>query len=189
MNTRALAWRLQWYRQSELEGALLLGRMVRLASDDELCARLTRHCADEARHSLLWSKAISRLRLPYVRILRSYQSFYGAVPATLTEVLAFTQIFERRVHKQFALEARDPETPEEARRTFEVMIEDERDHLTWVRDWLQERPESAALLRKYEAIDARVYQQIEPYTERLWEIDGLGRESEIYDPQLVLECA
>jgi hypothetical protein len=189
MNTRALAWRLHWYRQSELEGALLLGRMVRLASSDELCARLTRHCADEARHSLLWSKAIGRLRLPYVRILRSYQSFYGAVPATLAEVLAFTQIFERRVHRQFTLEACDPDTPEEARRTFQVMIDDEKDHLAWVRDWLEEQPESAALLGKYEAIDARVYREIEPYTERLWEIDGLGRESEIYDQYPVLECA
>jgi len=189
VNTRALAWRLHWYRQSELEGALLLGRMVRMATDEALCARLTRHCADESRHSVLWSKVIGRLRLPYVRILRSYQSFYGAVPATLTEVLAFTQIFEGRVHMQFALEARDSDTPDEARRTFEVMIEDERDHLTWVRDWLQARPESAALLRKYEAIDAYVYRQIEPYTDRLWEIDGLGRESEIYDPQPLLECA
>ena len=30
---RALAWLLNWYRQSELEGALLLGRMVRYADD------------------------------------------------------------------------------------------------------------------------------------------------------------
>ena len=189
MNLRALAWRLHWYRQSELEGALLLGRMVRLASDEELCARLTQHCADEARHSLLWAKAIERLRLPYVRILRSYQSFYGEVPTTLTEVLVFTQIFERRVHKQFVAEARDPDTPEEARRTFQVMIEDEKDHLDWVRDWLHQWPESEALLRKYEGIDARVYRQIEPYTERLWEVGGLGRECEIYDEQPVLECA
>ncbi len=35
-NPRNLAWRLSWYRQSELEGALLLGRMVRQASDPYL---------------------------------------------------------------------------------------------------------------------------------------------------------
>ena len=98
---RALAWRFHWYRQSELEGALLLGRMVRLAGDDYLCQQLTRHCADEARHSLLWSATIADLDLPHVRIHRSYQSLYleeGGAPATLVEVLAFTQIFERRVH-------------------------------------------------------------------------------------------
>ena len=46
-----LAWKLNWYRQSELEGALLLGRLVRQADDPELIARLTKHCADEARHA------------------------------------------------------------------------------------------------------------------------------------------
>lgn len=189
MNSRALAWRLHWYRQSELEGALLLGRMVRLASDEQLCLRLTQHCADEARHSLLWSRTIERLRLPYVRIFRSYQSFYGHVPTTLAEVLAFTQIFERRVHKQFLAEEARADMPEEARRTFRVMIEDEKDHLNWVRDWLRTRPGSEALLRKYEAIDRQVYSQIEPYTNRLWEVEGLGRESEIYEPCAVFEFA
>ena len=63
----------------------------------------------------------------------------GGAPRTLTEVLAFTQIFERRVHKQFLAEARHPEMPAKARQTFQIMIEDEKDHLSWVRDWLQTR--------------------------------------------------
>ena len=31
MNLRSLTWKLNWYRQSELEGALLLGKMIRTA--------------------------------------------------------------------------------------------------------------------------------------------------------------
>ena len=75
-NPRNLAWRLSWYRQSELEGALLLGRMVRQASDPYLIARLTRHCADEARHAWLWERTLARLDLVAVSIFRSYQSLY-----------------------------------------------------------------------------------------------------------------
>ena len=39
---RSLAWRLNWYRHSELDGALLLGRMIRRATDPYLvgCLRM-----------------------------------------------------------------------------------------------------------------------------------------------------
>jgi hypothetical protein len=112
--TRNLAWKLNWYRQSELEGALLLGRMVRVATDGDLIAKLMKHCADEARHGELWSECLRELGLPYVRIHRSYQSFFlehRGTPASLTEVLAFTQIFERRVHKRFTDELADLALP------------------------------------------------------------------------------
>ena len=56
---RNLAWRLNWYRQSELEGALLLGRLVRQAREAYLVQQLTKHCADEARHSWLWDRTIA----------------------------------------------------------------------------------------------------------------------------------
>src|SRR5580704_13538086 len=101
---RKLAWKLNWYRHSELEGAMLLGRALRAATDPALIRSLTRHCADEARHSLLWSETIATLQLPYVRIFRSYQSFYaadGAMPSTLAEVLALTHVFEHRVDATF----------------------------------------------------------------------------------------
>src|SRR4051812_47778819 len=94
---RNLAWKLNWYRQSELEGALLLGRMVRVAGSGQLIAKLMKHCADEARHGHLWSQCIEELGLPHVRIHRSYQSLFleqGGTPVSLIEVLAFTQIFE-----------------------------------------------------------------------------------------------
>src|SRR5688572_27113097 len=141
---RNLAWKLNWYRQSELEGALLLGRLVRVARDGELIAKLMRHCADEARHGQLWSACIAELGLPYICIHRSYQSFFlehGASPSSLIEVLAFTQIFERRVHKRFTEELESSGIPAPLRATFEVMLHDEKDHLEWVYDWLKPFPE------------------------------------------------
>jgi hypothetical protein len=57
--TRNLAWKLNWFRQSELEGALLLGRMVGAVEDGDLATRLTRHCAEEAGHSQIWNEVIN----------------------------------------------------------------------------------------------------------------------------------
>jgi hypothetical protein len=178
---RNLAWRLNWYRQSELEGALLLGRMVRAANDSFLVQKLTRHAADEARHAALWADAIAEAGLPTIRIFRSYQSLYGnhgGMPIGMQEVLAFTQIFERRVHKRFASELHQTDLPAAARNAFEIMIVDESDHLEWVLDWLRAQTESETLLQKYQSIDLAVYHEVLPYENCLWELAGLGEELE-----------
>lgn len=180
MNRRNLAWKLNWFRQSELEGALLLGRLVGTVEDRELAARLTKHAAEEAEHSRLWSEAITELSLPHVRIFRSYQSFYvghGGTPASLMEVLCFTQIFERRVHQRFHDELRRSDTPEPARRALTQMIEDEKEHLAWVAAWLKPDTKAAAEMQRYQAIDRTVQAELSPYEQRLWDVEGLGREA------------
>jgi hypothetical protein len=177
--TRNLAWRLNWYRQSELEGALLLGRMVRAANDSFLVQKLTRHAADEARHAAIWADAITESGLPTIRIFRSYQSLYGdhgGMPVGMQEVLAFTQLFERRVHKHFTSELHQSDLPEPARKAFEIMVADESDHLEWVLDWLRTQTDSESLLQKYQSIDLAVYRAVLPYENRLWEMTGLGEE-------------
>ena len=178
---RNLAWRLNWYRQSELEGALLLGRMVGMASDAHLARSLTTHAAEEAEHSRLWAEVIKELQLPHIRIRRSYQSFYlnhAGLPKSLLEVLCFTQIFERRVHARFTLETTDAETPEAARRAYERMIEDEKDHLGWVAKWLRDQPEAVTLMQKYQRIDQQVFEELQSYEQHLYNIPGLGEEPE-----------
>jgi hypothetical protein len=178
-NVRALAWLLNWYRQSELEGALLLGRMVRLTDDPCLIAELTRHAADEARHAWLWQRAIAALGLPSVRILRSYQSFYvteGVMPQRLTEVLALTHVFERRVDIEFAEQVRDRDFPEPAVRTFKALLHDEQRHLSWIAEWLARQADAPPLIERYSEIDRRVSTSLRPFRERLWDVPGLGEE-------------
>ncbi len=177
---RNLAWKLNWYRQSELDGALLLGRMVGLTNDAGLIASLTRHCAEEAEHSRLWDEVIRKLALPHVRIRRSFQSFYTdhtPPPASLLEVLCFTQVFERRVHKRFIAEAADPATPEIARHAYLKMIEDEKDHLGWVGLWLKSQPGAPECLARFEQADRSVGNRLLPYENRIHEIPGLGEET------------
>jgi len=176
---RSLYWRLNWYRQSELEGALLLGRMVRHTTDPYLISRLTRHCADEARHAWLWMRTLETLDLPSVRIRRSYQSFYLdeiPTPRTMIEVLALTHIFEHSVHRHFTDERDRPDVPIAVRVTFNTLLRDEQDHLAWICDWLSAEPDGAAILNRYRSADARVVERLSPYRERLWDVDGLGEE-------------
>jgi tRNA isopentenyl-2-thiomethyl-A-37 hydroxylase MiaE len=179
---RSRYWRLNWYRQSELEGALLLGRLTRHVSDPDLVRRLTRHCADESRHALLWSRTLEALGLPIVRIRRSYQSFYldeTPAPRTLVEVLALTHVFEQRVHAHFTHELQQPGWPERVRRTFRTMLKDERGHLDWIAQWLATQPEASVILHRYRRADERLVQRLTPYGERLWEIEGLGEELDV----------
>ena len=178
---RALAWLLNWYRQSELEGALLLGRMVRHAQDPFVVAQLTRHAADEARHAWLWQRTITQLDLPAVRILRSYQSFYGeggVMPQALGEVLALTHVFERRVDLEFSEQLADADLPEPVRRTFRALLRDEQRHLDWIAAWLRARPQLQSQLDAYTAVDREVAARLRAFRDCLWDVPGLGEERE-----------
>ena len=173
---RNLSWKLNWYRHSELEGALLLGKLARRSNDPELVRRLTRHCADEARHAWLWDRTLAALHLPILPIGRSYQSFYHAeagTARTVAEVLALTHVFEQRVHRQFTEDAGSPDMPLAARRTFGVMLRDEEGHLEWVAKWLGEHADTMTLLERYRLADQRVYRMLLPYKDRIWDIPGV----------------
>lgn len=176
---RSLAWRLNWYRHSELEGAMLLGRVTRHATDPYLIHQLTRHAADEARHAWLWARAIDAAGLPTVRIYRSYQSFYReelVLPRSLCEVLALTHVFEQRVERQFTHELSRSELPDPIRRAVRVMLDDEAHHLRWIRDWFAGRSHAAVVLDRYRDADERVVRRLMPFRDRLWEVSGLGEE-------------
>jgi len=176
---RQLAWKFNWYRQSELDGSLLLGRMVKFAPDAWTLSHLIGHAAEEAHHSLLWSEVIQKLTLPLIQVQRSYQSFFllqNRPPTSLLEVLAFTHIFEKRVHITFTRELNDPRTPETARAAYRQMIEDEKGHLGWVAEWLGRQPNARDVLKGYEDIDRQVFNYLEPYRDHLWDLEGLGHE-------------
>jgi len=179
MNLRSLTWKLNWYRQSELEGALLLGKMIRAVDDADLVLALVRHCADEARHACLWAETVAELGLPAVRIHRSYQSYYaqhGAAPGSISEALALTHVFEKRVWRQFHRDLADGELPRQVTACLRTMLDDERQHLDWIRQWLAGLPEGEDLLGHFARIDDLVYAFLEPFEDRLWDLPGLGEE-------------
>jgi hypothetical protein len=83
----------------------------------------------------------------------------------LVEVLALTQVFERRVYRHFTEHLHRPMTHPCVRATLERMLEEEKGHLRWVKRWLDEQARVrggvvADALSRYTAADALVYQEM-----------------------------
>ena len=160
--------RLNFYRASELQGGLVLGQLVRRVRDPELMAELTRHSAEEVVHAQLWTETILTVGGTPRPVRDTYQSHYAraiGAPASVLQVLALTQVFERRVYRHFLGHARVRGTHPVVRATLERMCEEEKHHLSWVKLWLDReetrRPGRVRqLMARYAAVDDMVYAQL-----------------------------
>lgn len=155
---------LNFYRASQLHSGLILGQLARRTNDARLILNLTRHCAEEVMHAQLWTETIIAIG-GRPAVSDTYQARCAAAvgaPSTLLEVLAETQIFERRIFRQFTLHLRLPGIHPAIATTLRRMIPSERAHVTWVKGWLGEqaksrRTEVRDLIRKYSVADERIY--------------------------------
>lgn len=156
---------LNFYRASELHGGLILGQMVRRTRDPELILNLTRHSAEEVMHAQLWTETIIAIGGRPAPVRDTYQTRYAAemgTPISMLEILALTQVFERRVYRHFMEHLRRPGVHPVVADTLRRMIDEERGHLTWVKKWLdtqaEKRPaEVREVMQRYAVIDERVY--------------------------------
>lgn len=159
-------WLLSYYRTSEISGALMFGRLARTLREGPIQHDLTRHFADESQHAWYWTDCISTLGARPLRLDAAYQDRYleaAGMPANVMEILALTQVFERRVIRQYALHSRQPGLPPAIRETLERIMQDEKWHIQWIRDALgtlaQEYGSGAVdgALKRYLEADAEVY--------------------------------
>ena len=158
---------LNFYRASELQGGLVLGRLVQHVRDPELIMRLTSHSAEEVLHAQLWTETIVAVGGRPRPTTDTYQARYAAAigaPSSLLEVLALTQVFERSVYRHFVMHLRRPHTHPRVQATLRRMLSDERGHLSWVKEWLDRQAATRgavvpALLRRYSAVDAEIRKQ------------------------------
>ncbi|HUQ82311.1 MAG TPA: phosphopantetheine-binding protein [Gemmatimonadaceae bacterium] len=160
-------WILSYYRESELAGSLVMGRLARETDDDDLRVHLTEHCAEEAHHAWLWTETILKVGGTPKRVAETYQARYYAeigTPASLLEILALTQVFERRVIRHFRAHLKWPNTHPAVAETLKRMIEDEVGHITWVKDRLDRYAADkgdavvAETMRRFTEVDQRVYE-------------------------------
>ena len=161
VSERELAW-LNFDRASELQGGLVLGTLAQRVRDGTLVTALLKHSAEEVEHARLWTETILAVGGSVRRAPRTYQAGYArelGPPRTVLEVLALTQVFERRVWRHFTRHLRRPGTHPLVRATLQRMLDEERDHLSWVKRWLDLRPESSALLARYTSVDERMYHE------------------------------
>jgi hypothetical protein len=169
-------WLLSYYRSSEINGALFFGRVARTVRG-HLQADVTHHFADEANHASYWTRCIHDLGHTAIKQNRSYQDQYldaVGVPANLMEVMAITQVFEKRVISQYHQHLRFPGTHPLVRSTIQRIMLDERWHVRYVRDALREMatrygPELIdETLVRYAAADEEVYgRTLAEYGERI----------------------
>jgi demethoxyubiquinone hydroxylase (CLK1/Coq7/Cat5 family) len=119
-------------------------------------------------HAQLWTETIVAVGGRPRPTTDTYQARYAAAigaPTSLLEVLALTHVFERGVYRHFVMHLHRPGTHPRVQATLRRMLADERGHLSWVKEWLDTRPDSQrsavpVLMRRYTAVDAEIRKQL-----------------------------
>jgi hypothetical protein len=136
-----LHWILSFYRTSEISGALFFGELARSLRPSAIQQDMTRHFADEANHARYWTDCLEKLGAQPLKLPTAYQNQYLAaagMPANLMEILAITQVFEKRVVSQYTLHAKSPNLPAIVGETIKTIMKDEQWHIRWIRDALKD---------------------------------------------------
>jgi hypothetical protein len=170
-------WLLSYYRSSEINGALFFGRVSRLVRPGRLQAEITHHFADEANHARYWNECLNDLDAFPIKVRESYQDQYleaVGTPNNLMEVMAITQVFEKRVISQYHRHMRVPDLHPGIRQTLERIMLDERWHIQYVRDALEEMAgrygagHIEATIKRFTEADQEIYAKtLAEYGERV----------------------
>ncbi len=134
-------WMMSFYRYSEINGALFFGKIAAMLPAGPLQADLNKHFADESMHSWYWTKAMDDLNYKSIRIKNAYQDAYleaGGLPVNMMEILALTNVFEKRVLKQYAHHLKLPNLNPVIKNTIDRIVEDEKWHIRWITQALNE---------------------------------------------------
>jgi bacterioferritin (cytochrome b1) len=178
-------WTLNFYRNSELHGALLMGRLARTLPDTSLLAHATRHCATEARHAAILSEAVEALggRIdPHVTTVQEHYSAKGGIPATLVDLLVLSEVLEKRVLATYRAHVARNDVDQVIRRALSEILHDmeEEDHGeegSWIETALEQQPSERveAAERKWRAVDAAVVTELAKMTDAKFPAGGAAR--------------
>ena len=162
--TRRELFLLNLYRNSELHGALLMGRISRSISDPEVLVGATRHCATEARHAALLTEVIVSLGGtldPSGETIQKHYSEDGGIPKDMVDLLVLSEVLEARVLTSYHAHLQRTDVHPRVREALEHIVDEEKEHSGddgWAERWLStlpvERVQSAR--NKWIAIDERV---------------------------------
>ena len=131
---------LNLYRASELHGGLILGQMVRRASDSRLVVNLTRHAADQLVNARIWTETIIRgggTLLAAIETLYDRQVSKGQSPVSVREALSVVNVVERQTCAQLVAHLGKGDVHPLFDDTLKRMIDVERSHIDWVNAWLR----------------------------------------------------
>jgi len=164
-------WVLSFYRNSELHGALLMGRLARTLTDTNLLVQVTRHSATEARHAAMLSETIAAVGGsidPHVTTVQEYYSAKGGVPVSLIDLLVLSEVLEHRVLETYRAHLTRADVAPRVRQCLtdilrEMEEEEDGEHAGWIDEALGAHPQAAVdtAKRKWQAIDAEVVGEVE----------------------------
>jgi len=161
-------WLVSYYRASEITGAMFFGRIAKMQRPGPVQADLTQHFADEAQHARWFTECMESLGITPLKLSFAYQDDYlktAGVPSNFMEVLSITQVFEKRILHTYAKHLRVAGTPTPVKRTLQRIMRDEKWHVEWVRQALQDlEPEYGkahidATLERHAAADRETYRR------------------------------
>ena len=173
-------WVLSFYRISEISGSLFFGKLAKSLKAGPIQHDMTKHYADEAMHAWYWTDCLDKLGVEPLELGNAYQDQYLAaagMPVNIMEILAITQVFERRVINQYAVHSRADGIHALVKSTIERIVEDEKWHIKWIRDALKkmesEYGKSAIdeTIERFLQADAEVYAKtVREHEERVREL-------------------
>jgi bacterioferritin (cytochrome b1) len=161
-------WLLNLYRNSELHGALLMGRLARSVTSPDVLVGATRHCATEAHHAALLTEVIAKLGGvidPSTETIQMHYSQDGGIPKDMVDLLVLSEILEARVLTSYREHLQRCDVHPNVRRTLQRIIQDEVAH-SGENGWAEELiagmpPEQVAATRaKWRDIDEKVAAQL-----------------------------
>ena len=165
-------WLLNFYRNSELHGALLMGKLARTIGTHDVVVHLTRHCATEARHAAMLSEAVAgagdQIDLTTGTIQEAYARAAGTVPTSLVDLLVLSEVLERRVIDSYRehLERRDVHPI--VRSTLSAIVaemeeEHGQQHAGWIEEALDAMPpdQVRAAEDRWRAVDRQVAAELQ----------------------------
>jgi hypothetical protein len=172
------AWLLNFYRNSELHGALLMGRLARTVTDPDVLVPATRHCATEARHAAMLSetlRAVGAAIDPRIQTVQEHYAARGGVPSALIDVLVLSEVLERRVLATYRAHVARAGTPAEIERVLrdilsEMEAEDHGEKGSWIEHALERRPHDQveAAERRWRAVDEAVAVELQRLVDARW---------------------
>ena len=164
-NAREL-WTLNFYRNSELHGALFMGRLARSQRKTELLVHLTRHCATEARHAAMLTEAIAEMGGtvdPFIPTIQERYSAKGGVPTEIVDLLVLSEVLEHRVLDTYREHVGQAGIHPVVKRTLETILAEMEEehgdaHAGWIEQELGRHPHDQveAAERRWHDVDRAV---------------------------------
>jgi hypothetical protein len=164
-------WVLNFYRNSELHGALLMGRLARSVADADVLVHATRHCATEARHAAMLSETIAALggRIdPRIDTVQQHYASRGGAPTALVDLLVLSEVLERRVLVTYRAHVARTDVHPDVGRTLRAILHEmeEEDHGEdggWIEQALGRQPPAVVeeAERRWRAVDEAVAAELE----------------------------